>query len=342
VETQRRKIFIGSSKEGITKAQVICDLIKTFPGDAECVLWPEIFEPGSLTFEALEEMLMECSAAVFVVTPDDKGEVRGKVVKLPRANIMLEFGLVAGRLGRTNIALCSYGIAELPSDLAGLTVIKMDPGKTSRKKAAEAREPIIHSGEVQLKRWCSRVLPTTERVPRTEIVHGYTGLWRFQLNLNKWRGLTLTDSSFANINGLLTLSIAADGDGGYGMAQARMLFKVTDSSATSNSPKVAAEGEISHAHTSLYSGELQVAHELYSIECRQDASLRLTSRIHCIQPVQVRGRPVPQLEGLLGPPEPWNFEWVLGATGEARALAGSFKTDDGGGYIGRVIAVKVH
>ena len=70
-------------------------------------LWPTIFEPGSLTFEALEEMLMECCAAVFVATPDDPAVMREKKVALPRANVMLEFGLVAGRLGRHTIALCA-------------------------------------------------------------------------------------------------------------------------------------------------------------------------------------------------------------------------------------------
>src|SRR5262249_33603246 len=151
----------------------------------ECVLWTEIFEPGSLTFEALEEMLMNCCAAVFVVTPDDKGVIRKKHVRLPRANVMLEFGLVAGRLGRHNIALCTYGIEELPSDLTGLTVVKMDVGRERRTKI---KAKILQDSETaQLVNWCSRVLPTALRVPRTEIVHGYTGTWDFDIGLHSWR-----------------------------------------------------------------------------------------------------------------------------------------------------------
>jgi predicted nucleotide-binding protein len=54
-------------------------------------------------------MLMECCAAVFVATPDDDATIREKHVRMPRANVMLEFGLVAGRLGRHNIAQSAPG-----------------------------------------------------------------------------------------------------------------------------------------------------------------------------------------------------------------------------------------
>jgi len=52
-------------------------------------------QPGYLTFEALEAMLLRCCGAVFVATPDDQSVIRGQRVSSPRANIMLEFGLVA-------------------------------------------------------------------------------------------------------------------------------------------------------------------------------------------------------------------------------------------------------
>jgi Predicted nucleotide-binding protein containing TIR-like domain len=126
METEAKAlIFIGSSIEGLEEARRICELLSD--EDTECMLWTKAFLPGFLTFESLENMLLECCAAVFVATPDDEGTIRGTKLRMPRANILLEFGLVAGRLGRHNIALCQYGCAELPSDLKGLTVIKMDP-----------------------------------------------------------------------------------------------------------------------------------------------------------------------------------------------------------------------
>ena len=118
-------IFVGSSTEGLDKARQICDLFSR-DGDAKAILWTEIFEPGFLTLEALEEMLRRCCSAVFVVNPDDQMEIRGKTVRTPRANVMLEFGLVAGRFGHHSVAVCQYGGAELPPDLQGLTVICME------------------------------------------------------------------------------------------------------------------------------------------------------------------------------------------------------------------------
>jgi predicted nucleotide-binding protein len=72
---------------------------------------------------------------VFVVRADDLGrhisEPRKPLTKMPRGNVLLEFGLVAGRLGRRNVAICRFGGVELPSDLASMTVIDMK--KTSGK-----------------------------------------------------------------------------------------------------------------------------------------------------------------------------------------------------------------
>src|SRR4051794_6161988 len=112
----KRRIFIGSSSEAFDKAGHIRDVLAT-EEDVQGMVSTDICERGFLTFEALEVMLRECCAAVFVVSPDDELNIRGKVFKVPRANVMLEFGLVAGRFGRHSVAVCQYGGAELPSDL---------------------------------------------------------------------------------------------------------------------------------------------------------------------------------------------------------------------------------
>jgi predicted nucleotide-binding protein len=108
ISPMQRQIFVGSSSEALDSARHICEVLSRDPG-IRCVEWREIFQPGFLTFEALEMMLQRCCGAVFVASPDDATTIREKSVKSPRANIMLEFGLVAGRLGRHNIALCLYG-----------------------------------------------------------------------------------------------------------------------------------------------------------------------------------------------------------------------------------------
>lgn len=346
-----RQVFVGSSKEGLNYAKEICDLLNN-EQDIRCVLWPEIFEPGSLTFEALEEMLMECCAAVFVATPDDHAVIREKQVSMPRANVMLEFGLVAGRLGRHNIALCSYGAAELPSDLAGLTVIKMDGDSSCLPEAQQAI--LLQGGNAQLRRWCSRVLPTTERVPRTEIVHGYTGNWDFELQFETWRAIPVRVPSYAQVNGHFTLWISADGECGAGNAHGHLAFKLFSehgSSCVESNPATddSSRGQLS-GHTreprgsnqKPYAGEFQVAHEFQNVECQKDGGLKLLSRVHSIQPIHMSGRPWPQLEGLYGPPEPWLFEWALSCTPAPRVLDGRISTSAGGLTKGTVRAIKRH
>ena len=71
----KRRVFIGSSVEGLERAKQIAQLITS--DTTECRLWNSVFEPGYLTFESLEQILGECCAAVFIATPDDKATIRG-------------------------------------------------------------------------------------------------------------------------------------------------------------------------------------------------------------------------------------------------------------------------
>lgn len=132
---QKRTIFVGSSHEGLPEARQVCSALARSGARVVPKLWTTFFEASELTFEALEEMLLQCCAAVFVVRADDLGrhisEPRKPLTKMPRGNVLLEFGLVAGRLGRRNVAICRFGGVELPSDLASMTVIDMK--KTSGK-----------------------------------------------------------------------------------------------------------------------------------------------------------------------------------------------------------------
>ena len=222
----KRRIFVGSSTESIKKANHICQVLAGVE-ETECVLWTDLFQPGYLNFEALEEMMHQCCAAVFIATPDDDATIRGRPVKSPRANVLLEFGLVAGRMGRHSIALCRYARAELPSDLKGLTVIEMEPADGASDKASFSRR-----GEKELRIWCSRLIATPDMIARTEILHGYTGRWDFQLNLTKWRDLAIHAPSYAQVNGYLDLIVSASGQAGAGLAHGRLFFKLIDPAIT--------------------------------------------------------------------------------------------------------------
>jgi len=71
----------------------------------------------------------EVSFAVVLLTPDDEGRQVGTSEWQPRArqNVILELGFFVGLLGRERVcALRSPGV-EVPSDLAGVVYIELDP-----------------------------------------------------------------------------------------------------------------------------------------------------------------------------------------------------------------------
>jgi hypothetical protein len=125
-----RTIFVGlSSADRELASQVAQYLSKIHGVIGRC--WTDEFPLGLLTFEALERMLRTCAGAVFVVANvDDRGR--------PNENVMIEVGLVAGRMGRARVALCTYGNVDLPSDLSAVTRID---------NLLEMPDPPIHESE---------------------------------------------------------------------------------------------------------------------------------------------------------------------------------------------------
>lgn len=310
-----RKIFVGSSTEGEKEALEVCKLLNS--EDTEAVHWRQIFAPSSLTFEALENMLLECCGAVFVATPDDDGTIRGRTVKMPRANIMLEFGLVAGRLGRHNIALCTYGQAELPSDLRGLTVIQMEPAALSATAGASTSSDANRTtAQDELRLWSSKLVGTAERIVRTDIVHGYTGRWTFSAALSKWRGLQVDFPSYSEVSGFLDLYVPPNGQVGRGIAHGRITFKVFDPRRKDPPP---------------FQGEARLTHDITNVICSGEAGVSFTSSVFALQLMTAPCDAPMELAGLTDPPEPWPFNWDLQATGRPRTLEGTLKSDAGNG-----------
>ena len=120
----RPKIFIGSSSEGLKIARVAKELLaaSTIP-----TLWEEnIFLPGTLTLEVLEEQLVSHVFALLVATPDDFLVKRQEIVTTLRDNVLFECGLFMGALGRRRTFLFApIGThVELPTDLRGLAIAK--------------------------------------------------------------------------------------------------------------------------------------------------------------------------------------------------------------------------
>lgn len=124
------KIFIGSSSEGLKIAEAV---FAHFNYEAVPTLWTQnIFLPGQYPLEALEKELKRHHFAIIVASPDDEIIKRGISSPSMRDNLMLEFGLFAGALGRRRaFFICpNEPKIELPTDLMGLISATYDSRRT--------------------------------------------------------------------------------------------------------------------------------------------------------------------------------------------------------------------
>jgi Predicted nucleotide-binding protein containing TIR-like domain len=126
------KIFIASSVEGLPIAEAIFSHICF---DTEPIIWKHgLFLPGKFSFEVLEEQLRSSDFAIMVATPDDKLEKRGEHSEAMRDNILIEFGLFAGVLGRKRAFLVLPDKMEIniPTDLLGIIPAYYDSNRIQK------------------------------------------------------------------------------------------------------------------------------------------------------------------------------------------------------------------
>src|SRR5580765_5256845 len=137
-----RKIFVGSSSEAEQMAnKVLGEQIER--AGMELVKWRGIFPPSGYPLEVFERSLpQDVIGAILVATPDIFGQRTDASFASPVANVMVEYGLLAARLGRSRVAICEFGEVTLPSDLEGLTTVRggmyeKDGGVSLPQPAAE-------------------------------------------------------------------------------------------------------------------------------------------------------------------------------------------------------------
>ena len=119
----RPRVFIGSSTAQLPVAKALHTLLGEF---CEPNLWPYTFDASLTAIEALEKQLMANEFAVMVLGPDDRVESRSTESWAPRDNLVLEFGMFMGKLGRDRSFLLQPEDTplKLPSDLNGVTVLR--------------------------------------------------------------------------------------------------------------------------------------------------------------------------------------------------------------------------
>lgn len=141
----RCRVFIGSSSEGRNIGRALqAELLS----DCEVALWDQgVFEPGNYTLESLINKAHRSDFAVLVATPDDMRESRGQTAAVPRDNVILEFGLFAGVLGRRRTYVLAAPGAILPTDILGLTRLTYHTQENLRAAVAVAADEVRSSIE---------------------------------------------------------------------------------------------------------------------------------------------------------------------------------------------------
>ncbi|TNE81396.1 MAG: hypothetical protein EP332_04555 [Bacteroidetes bacterium] len=121
----KRKLFIGSSKEGLEIAQQLKEKVDFSCGDwIHSEIWDEsgVFSLNGNTLNSLVKASRKFDYGVLVATKDDILKTRGVEHFAPRDNVMLEIGMFIGSLGLTRAFLLLEEESKLPSDYSGITV----------------------------------------------------------------------------------------------------------------------------------------------------------------------------------------------------------------------------
>jgi hypothetical protein len=195
-----------------------------------------------------------------------------------------------------------------------MTVIPMEPPIESTKASVPGRvedpKAFRRAAEEELVSWSSKLLAATEGISRTTVVHGYTGRWSFEIVLEKWRTLVVSEPSQVVVVGDFNLFMPADGRGGTGQMQGRLQFEIHD-----------AAGDDRFC---VYDGEYHITHETKDACCAKDGSLELETQGFALS--MVGGKLPPQLQHLHF--EPWLATWRLSPSPEPAVLVGDFRMRD--------------
>lgn len=131
-------IFIGSSKEGKKVAEKVQ---QSLAGFAQCRLWVDAFDFGVSNYDNLIKQVAFYDYAILIATSDDMLESRMQVFNSVRDNVLFEFGMFAGGLGKSRVFYIVEDGTKIPSDLSGITLPFL-PKRSSSKFEAAVNEVI--------------------------------------------------------------------------------------------------------------------------------------------------------------------------------------------------------
>lgn len=133
------RIFIGSSSEGLEVAK---EVKAFFEDDYEAYLWTDdIFKFNENFLETLMKEANLFDFGLLIFTKDDYTKSRLNGFETPRDNVIFEYGLFLGRLGRNNAFIIKDEDVKLPSDLLGITLATFKCKK--KKKLFDKKSSLV-------------------------------------------------------------------------------------------------------------------------------------------------------------------------------------------------------
>lgn len=158
----KRKLFIGSSSEGIEIAREVKQYIEKYCGDwIECVLWNSgsIFSLNISALECLSNASRKFDYGILVATKDDLARIRFKIKRIPRDNVIFEMGMFLGSLGMSRAFMLVESNIKLPSDYNGITVPIFD--KRKKDSLQKAMDIIVDGIKKTQRSYNLKPIPST-------------------------------------------------------------------------------------------------------------------------------------------------------------------------------------
>jgi hypothetical protein len=218
--TAQRRIFVGSSGEATKLAEEIASAIAA--AGMSPVIWNMgAFPAGKTLLERIESLPCEFDGAVLLATPDIYCTRGDETFTAPSSNVIFEYGYLSSRLTRRRVAICRFGEAYMPSDLAGVKVIE---GKDVDCEAPEIPQDMkreIISWLDGLPKLAAGTLPIIQS-------HGYSGRWSIENRFDLWRGFPVEQPDSIYFHGIAILSIPPSGRGGTGIMYGATYISVHD------------------------------------------------------------------------------------------------------------------
>lgn len=123
----KSRIFIGSSKEGLGIAKKMKGKLSA---NFEVNIWTDdLFGANESTLSSILKFVHAFDFGIFVATPDDKVENmerENSTFLSMRDNVLFEFGIFLGALGKGSSFLFAEKEVKLPSDMSGITSFAYD------------------------------------------------------------------------------------------------------------------------------------------------------------------------------------------------------------------------